>query len=148
MRRADARRDDGAPSEEILRRIRIPLIRRATLHWPARTEEVFMVDIGLLGIFVERAIPLAVGEALEIRFCLPENDIPITARCRVAWWRAAGEREEMKALPSGAGLEFVGVSRVDQERIREYLSAYYQRNPNSRRFVRHGAWTDEREGKP
>jgi hypothetical protein len=147
MQKASESRRIDVPPEEVLRRIRIPLIRRASLHWPNRTEDVFMIDLGLSGVFVERAATLDVGDHVEIRFCLPDNEIPIVAVCRVAWWEPAKVRPVMplavRALPAGAGLEFVEITAADRERVREYLADYYRREPNTRRFVRHGAWTDE-----
>jgi hypothetical protein len=135
------------PSEEVLRRIRIPFIRRGQLRWGTGVEDVFLIDLGLLGVFVERAAPLEAGAAVEIRFCFPDNEIPIVASCRVAWWEPAKARAvvpvAMRALPAGAGLEFVEMAAGDRERLREYISAYYLREPNSRRFIRHGAWNDE-----
>jgi hypothetical protein len=103
-----------------------------------RTEETFVIDVGLSGAFVERKAPLNVGDGVEIRFCLPENEIPITARCRVAWWHDERAPAQSKALPAGAGLEFTEIAPEDQQRLRDYLSDYYRREPNSRRFVRHG----------
>jgi len=128
---------DRGVSEDVLSRIRIPLVRRAVLTVADRTEDVFVIDIGLAGVFVERPVPLAVGEKLQISFCLPENEIPINARCRVAWWHDAQAPAASKALPAGAGLEFVEISREDSQRLRDYITEYYRREPHSRRFVRH-----------
>jgi hypothetical protein len=135
------------PSEEVLRRIRIPFIRRATLEHASGVEDVFLIDLGLLGVFVEHAAPMEVGAAVEIRFSFPENDRPVVAGCRVAWWQPAKVRPAVpaavRALPAGAGLEFVELSDIDKTRLRDYIGAYYRREPNSRRFIRHGAWNDE-----
>lgn len=142
MRKTRESRNLEALSDDVLRRIRIPFVRRVTLERASCIEELFVVDLGLSGIFVERATPLGIGEPVEVRFCLPENETAIVAHCRVAWWRSAppGSR-----VPAGAGLEFVDISAADQQRIRAYLAAYCRREPNSRRFVRPGAWTDEGE---
>jgi hypothetical protein len=140
MRKATEPRSLESPSEAVLRRIRISFIRRASLQHAGRSEDVFVIDLGLSGAFVERVMPLVAGERLEVRFCLPENDLPIVAGCRVAWWQPAPDPSQ---VPTGAGLEFVDISSADQQRIRDYLAAYYRREPNSRRFVRAGAWNDE-----
>jgi hypothetical protein len=135
------------PPEEVLRRIRVPFIRRATLECGSGVEDVFLIDLGLLGVFVERGVPLESGKAVELRFCFPDNDRPVVASCRVAWWQPAKVRAVLpvavRALPAGAGLEFMEMSPDDRERVRAYIAAYYRREPNSRRFIRHGAWNDE-----
>jgi hypothetical protein len=135
------------PSEEVLRRIRIPFIRRAQLRCGSLVEDVFLIDLGLLGAFVERATPLVPGHTVEIRFCFPDNETPLVASCRVAWWEPAKVRAAapvaVRALPAGAGLTFIEMSVADRERVRAYIAAYYLRDPNSRRFIRHGAWNDE-----
>ncbi len=140
MHRGESRSDEGrTPSEDVLSRIRVPLVRRASLVVAGRTEEVFAIDVGLSGVFVERAVPLAPDERVEVQFYLPDNEIPITARCRVAFWRGEPTPGESQGLPPGAGLEFVEMAPGDRERLREYLSDYYRREPKTRRFVRHGA---------
>jgi hypothetical protein len=144
MHRPAPPRQDGDVSEEILRRIRVPLMRRAGLTWDGRREDVFVIDLGLSGLFVERLQPIPAGELVEVEFCLPENEIPVAAECRVAWWHPEG-MVFSRPLPAGAGLEFLTISARDRERIRGYLTEYYSREPRSRRFVRHGAGTDEGE---
>src|SRR5688572_15935970 len=110
MYRAEPRSDDEQPTEDVLRRMRIPLIRRAALLWPDREEDVFAIDLALSGIFVERAQAMVVGEALGVRFWLPENELPIEARCRVAWWHGPSASLDTKTLPPGAGLEFTDIA--------------------------------------
>src|SRR5262245_52840285 len=111
MLRAVASTDD-VTSDPVLRRIRIPLIRRAILtRADGRAEDLFVIDLGLSGVFVERPEALPTGERVGIRFTLPGNDIPVQAACRVAWWHPPGAPLVSKSLPSGVGLEFVEVSR-------------------------------------
>jgi hypothetical protein len=121
--------------------MRIPLVQRARLTHRGVSEDVFTADVGLLGVFVERAIPLAAGEDVELRFALPGNEIPIVAKCRVAWFHAEGVRLKSKALPPGLGLEFVSVSDPDRERLRRYLLEHLRKNPADRRFNRQ--WPDK-----
>jgi hypothetical protein len=128
-------REHPLPSEDVLRRIRIPLIRRASLSHDGLREDVFVVDLAFSGVFVERVQPLDAGTRVELVFTLPGNEIPITAECRVAWWHAPDAPP--RSLPAGAGLEFVSLPALEQERIRQCLSEYYQRTPRTRRFVSH-----------
>jgi len=133
------RSDDGLPSEDILRRIRVPLMRRATLKVDDHPEEVFVIDLALDGVFVERSSPLPVGAQVALSFPLPENAIPIVAACRVAWWQSGDPAALPKSMPAGAGLTFVSLVAGDEAKIRRYLTEYYLREPRSRRFVSHAS---------
>jgi hypothetical protein len=127
---------DGIPPEPILRKMRIPLVQRARLTHLGLSEEVFTADVGLLGVFVEHALPLQAGEEVELRFALPGNEIPLVARCRVAWFHADGVRLQSKALPPGVGLEFLQISDPDRERLRRYVLEHLRRQPAERKFSR------------
>jgi hypothetical protein len=136
---------ESSPPESVLRQLRIPFVRRVTLASTSRHEDVFMIDIGLAGAFVERAESLPVDETLEIRFPWPGSEIPFAARCRVAWWHSEGAPLSSKSLPPGAGLQFVDMSEGDRERLRGMLVDYCRQNPRVRRFLRH--WPEaERQG--
>jgi len=136
---------ETAPPDSVLRQLRIPFVRRATLVGASASEDVFMIDIGMAGAFVERAEALPVDESLEIRFPWPGSEIPFAARCRVAWWHPEGAPLSSKSLPPGAGLQFVEMSDVDRERLRALLVDYCRQNPRVRRFLRH--WPEaERQG--
>jgi hypothetical protein len=135
---------EPAPPESVLRQLRIPFVRRASLVSGAWREDVFTIDIGLAGAFVERAEPLPLEE-LEVQFPWPGSEIPFTARCRVAWWHPEGSPLSSKSLPPGAGLQFVQMSDHDRERLRALLVDYCRQNPRVRRFLRH--WPEaERRG--
>jgi Tfp pilus assembly protein PilZ len=128
---------DDAPPDLVLRRIRIPLIRKATLtRSDGRGEDLFVIDLGLSGVFVERPEALPPGEKVGIRFLLPGNELPIQAGCRVAWWHPPGAPLVSKSLPAGVGLEFVDVSDRDRERVRAHLLEYLRSHLGPRRFHR------------
>ncbi len=134
-----------APPESVLRQLRIPFVRRATLASGSWSEDVFLIDIGLAGAFIERAEPLPVDEVFEIRFAWPGSEVPFCAGCRVAWWHPEGGPLSSKSLPPGAGLQFVHMSDGDRERLRGLLVDYCRQNPRVRRFLRH--WPEaERKG--
>jgi hypothetical protein len=133
----EPRYEGKQPPDDVLRKLRIPFVRRATLKFPDREEEVFTIDVGLEGVFVERRDPLKIGQELEIRFAFPESEIPMKARCRVAWWHQENAPLSSKSLPAGAGLEFVEMSEQDRTRMREQLLAYCRQQPSVRRFLRH-----------
>jgi hypothetical protein len=129
--------DDGVPEEHILRRLRIPFVRKATLMRRGQAEDVFVLDLGLEGVFIERAEELPVGEEGEITLPWPGSEVPLKAHCRVAWWHPPGKKLASKSLPPGAGLQFVDMSDIDRTRLREHLEAYCRQHPRVRRFLRH-----------
>jgi hypothetical protein len=139
---------DPAPPESVLRQLRIPFVRRATLVTCSSTEDAFMIDIGLAGAFIERADSLPIGEELEIRFAWPGSEIPFSARCRVAWWHPEGGPLSSKSLPPGAGLQFMRMSDHDRERLRSLLVDYCRQNPRVRRFLRHWPEADRQGDDP
>ena len=126
---------EGVPSQAVLEKIRIPFIQRATVVVAGLSEDLFVVDLGLRGLFLERAEPVATGTPIEVSFPLPGTEIPGRARGRVAWRRAEGGRP--RTVPPGIGVEFVEMSERDAERVREHLLAYLRRHPRHRRFLRH-----------
>src|SRR5260221_3897266 len=93
---------DRIPPESVLRQLRIPFVRKVTLVRGPAAEEVFVIDLGLAGVFVERPEPLPVGEQLDIRLSLPGSEIPLHARCPAAWWHPEGARLASQSLPPGA----------------------------------------------
>jgi Tfp pilus assembly protein PilZ len=125
----------GVPKEPVLIKIRVPLIQRARLATVAGEEDVFMMDIGLRGVFVERSSPLPVGDEVRIRFLLPGNEIPVAARCRVAWWHGPEQALRSRSLPAGMGLEFIEVDDRGDERVRGFVEDFLRR-PGGRRFHR------------
>ncbi len=140
-RPASPRSREGVPPDSVLRQLRIPFVRRASfVHGPVH-EEVFVIDLGLAGVFIERHEALPVGDQVEIRLPMPDSEIPLQARCRVAWWHPEGAPLASKSLPAGAGLEFVEMSESDQGRLREQLVQYCRQHPRVRRFLRH--WPQE-----
>jgi Tfp pilus assembly protein PilZ len=137
--------EEGLPPEDVLRRVRIPFVQRATLTQQGSSEELFIIDVGLSGIFVERPEPLSLGESVVVRFPLPGNELPVVARCRVAWAHREEASLVSKDLPNGSGLEFVEISDADRARIREHVLAHCRRPARTRRFLRH--WPQaERKG--
>jgi hypothetical protein len=85
MPKAESHRPDGnVPAEPVLQQLRIPFIRRATLTHQGGTEAAFVIDLGLLGVFVERSEPLPKGAHVDLEMTLPGSEVPVRAGCRVA----------------------------------------------------------------
>jgi Tfp pilus assembly protein PilZ len=134
---------DGLQAEAVLRKIRIPCIQRATIATAGAREDLFMIDLGLRGVFIEWVRPVAQGDEIEIWFALPGNEIRIHVRCRVAWVRPRGLSVGARTLPAGVGVEFVTISDGDAERVRRHLLEYLQRHPRHRWFLRHPEEAEE-----
>jgi hypothetical protein len=129
----------------VLQQLRIPFIRRATLTHQGGTEAAFVIDLGLLGVFVERSEPLPKGAHVDLEMTLPGSEVPVRAGCRVAWWHEGDSPLASKSLPRGAGLSFVELNDTDRTRLRELLEEYCRQEPSVRRFLRH--WPEaERQG--
>ena len=131
----DVRPPSSTLSPEQLRQVRIPFIQRAALAFGSVREDVFLVDLGLSGAFIERAGALPEGERVQLGFPLPGNVNRIQALCRVAWWNSPSAALVTKALPAGLGLEFLEMSPADRERLRAHLLEYLSRK-SGRRFHR------------
>jgi hypothetical protein len=136
---------EGVPPEPVFRRIRIPFIQRAVLVHEGGREDLFLIDLALRGVFVERTQALPAASLVEVTFRLPGNELPIVARCRVAWWRAPDMDLTSKTLPAGLGLEFLDMDGEGAARIRAYLSEYLRGNPRHRRFHRRPDGEEEDE---
>src|SRR5258706_9565929 len=129
------------PTEEALLRLRIPMIRKVALTLKGQREEVFAIDVSLTGIFIERKEPLVVNEAVDVEFGVPGNELPIKARCRVAWCHRKGAQMKTKTLPAGIGLQYVELLEGDRARLREHVLEYCRRHPKTRQF--HPSWPED-----
>ncbi len=121
------------PSDALLFRLRVALVRQAVLRVDGRDEPVLAVDLGLRGVFVERAEPLAVDTRVTLLFTLPGNERVIEAAGRVAWSHAPGAEAR---LPPGLGIEFDGLTGEDWRRVRAFLLDHVMRAPRARQFTR------------
>lgn len=126
---------EATRADPAIERVRVPFIQRAALTLGGGRRDVFLVDLGLTGVFAEMEDVPAVGEPAGVSFRLPGNEIPITASCQVAWSHPRGSAP--KAMPPGAGLRFVEIRESDRERLRDYLIEYCRRHTRARRFARH-----------
>jgi Tfp pilus assembly protein PilZ len=138
----------GAPgpetTDDVIGKVRVPFIQRATLTRNGAEEPLFLVDLGVEGAFAERPDPLPIGETVWLTFRLPGNEIPLAVGCRVAWANARAGRLVTKSLPPGVGLWFVEMEPAARSRLRAYLSEYLR--GGLRRF--HRPWPPDVEDEP
>jgi Tfp pilus assembly protein PilZ len=145
MPKASSGRRSAGFLESVLPKVRVPLMQMGSLIYKGATEDLFIIDLALTGVFVERQRPLTLGEVVEVRFRLPHNEIPVSAKCRVAWWHPEGAPLVSKSLPAGMGLAFTEISERDRTKIREQLVDHFRRQPGERRFTRQWLLADEME---
>ena len=120
--------------DDVLARIRIPFVQRATLRCRGVEEDAFIVDLGLEGVFVERKEPLPRGERASVAFRLPGNALAIDVACEVAWSKTGDAAPG--GMPAGVGLHFAGLSDADRARLSAFLAAWCRRHGKARRFTR------------
>ena len=115
----------GAPgpetTDEVIEKVRVPFIQRATLTRNGAEEPLFLVDLGVEGAFAERpAAP--VGEVVGLHFRLPGTEIPLAVGCRVAG-QTRGRGAGLEVAAAGVGLWFVEMEPAAAP-LRAYLSDY------------------------
>ena len=116
-------------------------VRKADLELRGEQHIVYLIDVGLLGVFVEWSGTLPIGEPVTVRFHLPGNEHAVEATARVAWCNSAGEDARTSRLPSGMGLAFDQISDGDRERIRQRVLDHCRGDLSARRF--HPAWPEQ-----
>jgi uncharacterized protein (TIGR02266 family) len=88
---------------------------RQTLH-------DFSVNLAAGGIFLETARILPIGTPLTLEFFIPGAVETVCCRGRVTWINVPGSRTKPD-LPSGLGVQFVGLDAADARAIREFIYA-------------------------
>jgi len=82
----------------------------------------FCVNLSQNGLYLAADVDLEHGAQLELIFALPEPvGSIIQAKGRIAWLNTTKSRKK-SSLPEGFGVEFVGISDTDRERIGLFLS--------------------------
>ena len=107
-------RETGSPEESPSSRLRIPFVRKATLVREGRSRRRRSCSTwACAGVFIERTeADHGGGGGRYYRLPWPDSEVPLKARCRVAWWHAPGaQRWPRKSLPPGAGLAVRGDGR-------------------------------------
>jgi uncharacterized protein (TIGR02266 family) len=78
------------------------------------------INLGTGGQFVEATTAFPVDTELEVKFMLPNTDVCIQCKARVAWVNRLGALVK-PALPPGMGLKFLDLTQKDITAIQEYL---------------------------
>lgn len=80
----------------------------------------YSINISTGGLFIETEKILPIDTDLIVKFNLPDLDIIITTRARVAWTNDPGALKKA-SLPPGMGLQFVDLSLEDLRNLRSYF---------------------------
>ncbi|QWV94855.1 response regulator [Geomonas oryzisoli] len=89
----------------------------------------FSVNLSQNGLYLAADVDLDKGTEMELLFALPEPaGAIIQTKGRIAWLNTSKARVK-NTLPVGLGIQFVGISDEDRERIDRYVSTL---SPTSR----------------
>lgn len=80
----------------------------------------YSINISTGGVFIETRKILPEGTEVTVKFNLPNSDIIIVAKARVAWTNDPGFLKK-ETLPPGMGLQFIDLSLDDVHTIRTHL---------------------------
>ena len=83
----------------------------------------YSVNMSTGGVFIETEHLRPVDTLLEINFKLPDTDIIITCKARVAWTNETGELKK-RDVPAGMGIQFIDLSFENLQAIRNFLKEY------------------------
>lgn len=82
----------------------------------------YTINMSTGGVFIESSIILPEDTELTIKFNLPNSDIIIIAKARVAWLNDPAALKKV-SLPPGMGLQFLDLSMEDLHTIRKFLDS-------------------------
>ncbi|MFH1858212.1 MAG: PilZ domain-containing protein [Candidatus Omnitrophota bacterium] len=74
---------------------------------------------------------LEVHASLELTVHLPDNQTPIRTKGRVSWVREAKHVPDSPEVFFEAGVEFIGLSFMDRDRIQQYIYRRAQQQPSN-----------------
>jgi|SRR6185369_10786338 len=80
----------------------------------------YSINLSTGGVFIESSMILPEGTELTVKFNLPDSDIIINVKARVAWVNDPLELKKA-SLPPGMGLQFLTLSMEDMYTIRSFL---------------------------
>jgi PilZ domain len=85
---------------------RIPFVRRCSLRFAEGTAtSAFLVNINVLGAYVELDVMLPLGQPLRCAFRLPGNERELELEAVVAW-NNPRQQHPVHSLPPGFGISF------------------------------------------
>ena len=115
----EERRSNGA--------VRVPFVRRCTLEFDeAPATSAFLVNINVLGAYVEYDQMPRLGQPITCRFQTSDQEGEITIEGVVAWTNPR-QQHPVHSLPPGFGFSFRKLSKESRERIEGLIAGYLAR---------------------
>ncbi len=103
---------------------RIPFVRRCSLRFAeGTTTSAFLVNINVLGAYVELDVMLPLGQPLRCAFRLPGNEREMELEAVVAW-NNPRQQHPVHSLPSGFGISFRNLSPEARAAINALVAGY------------------------
>lgn len=81
--------------------------------------DAYTGNVGSRGLFIRTEKPLEQGERFLLKINLPALSDPLKVQCEVVWAR---KQEEETGYPSGMGVKFIGITKEDEQTLKEYLN--------------------------
>jgi len=100
-------------------------IRLAVYIVPDRQQLVshFSENMSTGGVFIRTVNIKPVNTSMALKIRLPDNNIIITCKARVAWTNEPAHPKK-HSLPAGMGIQFIGLSLNNLQAIRNFLKRY------------------------
>ena len=118
------RRSNGA--------LRVPFVRRCTLGFDeGPTTSAFLVNINVLGAYVEYDEMPRLGQPITCRFQVPDQEGELTVEGIVAWTNPR-QQHPVHSLPPGFGVSFRNLSDAGRHAIEGVVEEYVARHPVAR----------------
>ena len=119
LRNAEKRRAGGA--------IRVPFVRRCRIDYEGgESVSAFIVNINVLGAYIEMASMPALGREVRCHFQAPGHEQELVVEGVVAWTNPVQEHP-VHSLPPGFGVAFRTVSDEARGRIEDIIFDYLAR---------------------
>jgi len=104
--------------------LRIPFVRRCSLRFEEGTStSAFLVNINVLGAYVELDVMLPVGQPLRCAFRLPGNERELEIEAVVAW-NNPRQQHPVHSLPPGFGISFRNLAAEARAAIVALVAGY------------------------
>jgi Tfp pilus assembly protein PilZ len=110
--------------------IRVPFVRRCRIQYDGgQSTSAFIVNINVLGAYIEMGEMPALGREVVCRFQVPGHEEELEVQGVVAWTNPLQEHP-VHSLPPGFGVAFRTVSDGVRSRIEEIIFEYLARQTN------------------
>lgn len=112
------------PERRTTSHLRIPFVRRCSLRFAeGSVTTAFLVNISVLGAYVELDVMLPLGQPLRCAFRLPGTERELELEAVVAW-NNPKQQHPVHSLPPGFGISFKNLEPAGRAAILGLIAAY------------------------